>query len=70
MFWVVKKNGCFDVGGSRSIEQQASNQMIGKLDGGGMERRDGGGGSGGVDVLNYINKALYVSPKGLWGRHI
>jgi hypothetical protein len=51
------------------MEQQASNQMIGKLDGGGMERRDGGG-SGGVDVLNYINKALFVSPKGLWGRHI
>ncbi len=23
-----------------------------------------------MDVLNYINKALYVSPKGLWGRHI
>jgi len=45
--------------------------MIGKLDGGGMERRDGGGrGPGGVDVLNYINKAVYVSPKGLWGRHI
>ncbi len=67
MFWVVKKNGCFGVGGSISIEQQASNQMIGKLDGGGMERRDVGGG---VDALNYINKALYVSPKGLWGRHI
>ncbi len=62
VFWVVKKNGCFSVGGSISIEQQASNQMIGKLHGGGMER--------GVDVLNYINKALHVSPKGLWGRHI
>jgi hypothetical protein len=47
VFWVVKKNGCFAVGGSRSIEQHASNQMIGKLDGGGMERRDGGGGGGG-----------------------
>jgi hypothetical protein len=42
VFWVVKKNGCFGVGGSISIEQQASNQMIGKLDGGGMERRDRG----------------------------
>jgi hypothetical protein len=43
VFWVVKKNGCFSVGGSISIEQQASNQMIGKLHGGGMERRDGVG---------------------------
>lgn len=68
MFWVVKKNGCFGVSGSISIEQQASNQMIGKLDG--RETDDGGGGWGGVDVLNYINKSLYVSPKGVWGRHI
>jgi hypothetical protein len=53
VFWVVKKNGCFAVGGSRSIEQQASNQMIGKLDGGGMERRDVGGvGWGGCTELH------------------
>jgi hypothetical protein len=30
----------------------------------------GGGGSGGVDVLNYINKALYVSPRPLGETYI
>jgi len=44
VFWVVKKNGCFAVGGSRSIKHQASNQMIGKLDGGGMGGEVGWGG--------------------------